>query len=372
MREMYDGALTPDLAVGTFRNIDRLSATRVVRCGGTPFPLLPAAKTLPPLRFESRGRTWDLFDYWAVNRVAGLLVLKEGRIAHECYQYGNGPDTRWMSMSVAKSFTSTLIGAALEQGYIGSIDEPVTRYVPELSGSVYADASIKHVLMMASGARWNETYTDPASDRRRFLEAQLAQAPGATLEVMKKLARAAPPGQRHNYSTGETQIAGAVLRGAIGRPLAEYLSERIWQRYGMEADARWWLESPDGMEIGGSGISATLRDYGRFGLFFLEGGIAGGERILPEGWTLEATTPKVLADGRPLNYGYLWWPAWPSEAIPKPRRGAFAAMGIFGQFIYLDPAERVVIVAWGARSKPQGMNLIDDIDFFSAVVAALQ
>ena len=371
VRHMYDGALMPDIAVNTFRNIDRLFPARVVPHGKFVHPLPKSPRPLTQVQFTSNGRSWDLFDYLAVNRVAGLLVIKDGAIAFETYQYGNTEKTRWMSMSVAKSITSTLIGAAIREGLIGGIEEPVTKYVPQLVGSAYDGVSIRDVLMMSSGVRWNETYTDPTSDRRRLLDIQIAQQPGAAIALMASLPRAAPAGTVNNYSTGETQIAGEALHTAINRPLAEYLSERIWTKYGMEADANWWLASPGGREMAGSGFSARLRDYGRFGLFFLGGGVAQGEEILPSGWTTEAGTPKVLKNGKPLEYGYFWWPAWATKANPNPQ-GAYAAVGIFGQYIYIDPKEQLVIAAWGARSKPEGMDVIDDMDFFAAVAAALQ
>src|SRR5262249_40425870 len=221
-----------------------------------------------------------------------------------------------------------------------------------------------------SGVKWNETYTDPRSDRRRLLEAQISQQPDAAVAVMKSLARAAPPGTVNNYSTGETQIAGIVLHGAINRPLADDLSERIWSRFGMEDDATWWLASPNGMEIAGSGFSARLRDYARFGLFFLNGGVAQGQHLLPDGWVQEASTPKVLKGGKKLEYGYFWWPAWSTDATPDPH-GAFSAIGIFGQYLYINPTEHVVIAQWSARSKPEGRDVIDDMDFFAAASAAL-
>lgn len=363
VRQIYDGALTPDLAVNTFRNIDRLFPTRAVTHATRPRALPRAARPLGDVRFTDRGKRYDLGAYLALNRVTGLLVLKDGRIALERYRLGNTERTHWMSMSVAKSITSTLIGAAIKEHYIASLADSVTHYVPALAGSAYDGVTVRDVLMMASGARWNETYTDPASDRRRLLEAQIGQVPGSAMAVMRSLPRAAPPGTVNNYSTGETQVAAEILRRAVGRPLATYLSERIWSRFGMETDASWWLDSPDGVEIGGSGISATLRDYGRFGLFLLGGGVAGGDSILPIGWIAEATSPKTLRDGTPLDYGYLWWPG---------RGGAYAAEGIYGQWIYVNPAAQVVIVVWSAQAKPTGAAVVDDGAFFDAVVSALQ
>jgi CubicO group peptidase (beta-lactamase class C family) len=237
-----------------------------------------------------------------------------------------------------------------------------------LRGSAYDGVSIRDILMMASGVRWNEDRLDPTSDRRHLLEAQISQVPGSALTVMRNLSRAAEPGTVNNYSTGEAQVAAEVLHRATGRPLATYLSERIWSRVGMEAVASWWLDSPDGVEIGGSGISATLRDYGRFGLFMLAGGVAGGDSILPAGWIHEATTPKTLRGGTPLAYGYFWWP---SSSPASRHDSAFVAEGLYGQFLYVNPAAKVVIVVWSARATPAEGPVIDDRVFFDAVVNAL-
>jgi CubicO group peptidase (beta-lactamase class C family) len=369
VRQVYDGALTPELAVSTFRNIHRLFPTRVVRGSTRPRPLPAAATPLATVSFTEGGTSRTLEDYLTLNRVSAILVLQDGRVVLERYLMGNSPATRWMSMSVAKSITSTLVGAAVRQGHIRSLDDSVTRYVPALRGSAYDGVTVRHVLMMASGVRWNETYTDPASDRRRLLDAQIAQVPGAAMAVMSSLPRAAPPGTRNTYSTGETQIAAEILRGAVGRSLSAYIEERVWKRYGMEADAHWWLDAPGGLEIGGSGFSATLRDYGRLGQFLLDGGVAGGDSILPAGWIAEATTPKQLSGGRALDYGYLWWPLTSAAAR---RDSAFSGIGIFGQHLYVNPAARVVVVVWSAQTTPTEGEVIDDWVFFQAVVDALR
>lgn len=369
VRQIYDGVLTPEMAVNTFRNIDRLFPVRTVPHSDRPMPLPPASAPLKTIRFSDGGKRYDLENYLELNRISGLLVLKDGRIKLERYRYGNSERTRWMSMSIAKSITSTLIGAAIRQGKIKSLADPVTRYVPALAGSAYEGVAIRDVLMMSSGARWSETYTDPASDRRRLLEAQIVQKPGAALAVMKSLTRVAAPGTVNNYNTGETQIAAEILRNATGQSLASYLHERIWSRVGMEADANWWLESPDGIEIGGTGFSATLRDYGRLGLFMLNDGRINGESVLPAGWMREATTAKVLRGGKPLDYGYLWW----TGTTPASKRdGAFSAEGIHGQFLYVNPAAKVVIVVWSTQPKPLGGAVVNDWAFFEAVADLLR
>jgi CubicO group peptidase (beta-lactamase class C family) len=368
VREVYDGALFPDIQVNTFRNIDRLFPTRIVKRGNHVYPL-PIGKPLGNLRFLSNGRDYDLYDYMSLNRVSGLLVLKNGKIALERYELGNTKTTRWMSMSIVKSFTASLVGAALQDGYIKSLEDPVITYLPQLASSAYQGVTIRNLLQMASGVKWDETYTNPASDRRHMLEVQNSQRPGAVLELMAKLPRAAEPGTRWNYSTGETHVVGALVRAAVGKPVAEYLSERIWAKFGMESDATWWLESPNGLEVGGSGLSATLRDYGRLGLFLLGGGKAGGEQVLPVNWVKEAASPKLIG-GKMVAYGFMLWPI--PNAVGTINEGAFEARGIFGQYIYMNPRENVVIVVWSAQPKPTGRATIVDEHFFAAASQALR
>jgi hypothetical protein len=310
-----------------------------------------------------------MYDYMSLNRVSGLLILKDGKIAFERYELGNNETTRWMSMSVVKSITSTLVGVAIRDGYIKSIDDPVTKYLPTLAGSTYEGVTIRNLLQMASGVKWDETYTNPASDRRRMLELQLSGKPGSILQLMSTLPRAGEPGTIWNYNTGETQVVGELVHAAVRRPVAQYLSERIWSKFGMESDATWWLESPNGQEIGGSGLSATLRDYGRFGLFVMNHGLVGEEQILPEGWISEAGTCKMIG-GKKVNYGYMW--RIPDASANPVHEGAFSARGIFGQSIYINSAANVVVVVWSARPKPDGTSTINDEDFYAAVVRALQ
>jgi CubicO group peptidase (beta-lactamase class C family) len=369
VRQIYDGVLAPELAVNTFRNIDRLFPSRVIPRSSRPRLLTAAEDPLGPIAITDSGRQYGLDQFMELNRVSGLLVLADGRITLERYRLGNTERTRWMSMSIAKSITSTLIGVALKEGLIAGLADPVTKYVPSLIGSAYDGVSVRDVLMMSSGVRWTETYADPNSDRRRLLEAQIAQRPGGALAVMRALPRASEPGTVNTYNTGETQIAAEVLRSAVGRPISDYLHDEIWEPVGMEADATWWLESPEGIEIGGSGFSATLRDYGRFGLFFLGGGVVNGASILPDGWITEATTPKVLPGGEPLDYGFLWWPET-SDAGRRDR--AFTAEGIHGQFIYINPAVNAVVVLWSAHPQPTGDRAIRETALFEAVADSLR
>jgi CubicO group peptidase (beta-lactamase class C family) len=362
VRQLYDGALFPDIQVNTFRNIHRLFPTRAVRAGDNPYLLTTGERALGNFEFESRQKTWDLYDYLSLNRVGGLLVINAGEIVFERYLLGNSAETRWMSMSVVKSMVATLVGTAIYDGYIAGINDPVTQYLPQLAGSAYTGVTVRQLLNMASGVEWNETYTDRSSDRRAMLEAQISQEPGSILNLMAGLDRAAPPGTRWNYSTGETQVVGALVAAATGMPVADYLAQKIWQPFGMESDASWWLDSPEGLEIGGSGLSATLRDYARFGVYMLNKGMVDGKATLPAGWVEDATRPANIG-GKKVDYGYMWWPL---------DDGAYAAIGIFGQFVYVHPASQTVIAMWSAQPKPVGADVIDEYDFFNAVVGALQ
>jgi CubicO group peptidase (beta-lactamase class C family) len=368
VQQVYDGTLFPDIQVQTFRNIDRLFPTRTVRRGTQVYPLPRGESPLKSVEFISAGKKYDLYDYLSLNRVSGLLILKDGKIAFERYELGNNQNTRWMSMSVVKSITSTLVGVAIQDGYIKSVDDPVTKYLPKLAGSAYERVTIRNLLQMASGVKWDETYTKPGSDRRRMLELQLAGKPGSILEFMSTLGRAGEPGTIWNYNTGETHVVGELIHAAVKRPVAQYLSERIWSNFGMESDATWWLESPDGQEIGGSGLSATLRDYGRFGLFVMNHGLVRQKQILPEGWVSEAGASKMIG-GKKVNYGFMWW--IPDASANPVHEGAFFASGIFGQSIYINPAARVVVVVWSARPKPTSKDTINDEDFYAAVVKTL-
>jgi len=367
-RQVFDGKMLPDVEVATFEHSDTLFSVNEVLRKGPVRPLPPASTKLKEIQFKSEGKDYDLFDYLAYNRVAGLLVLKDGKVVFEDYELGTGPQTRWPSFSIAKSFSSTLVGAALHQGLISSLDDPLTRYVPQLKGGAYEGVSIRNVLQMASGVKWDETYTDPKSDRRKLLELQLARKPGAIVSYMNALPRAGAPGSIWHYSTGESFLVGALLEGATHKPLATYLSETIWSRLGMERDATWWVEAPGGMGLAGSGLGATLRDYGRFGVFVQQDGVLDGQRIVPEGWFREAGSAHVIG-GKSEEYGYLWWPIPAGDPI---HQGAFQGLGIFGQHLYINPNEKLVIVVLSARPKPDSStHILNDESFFAAVARSL-
>jgi CubicO group peptidase (beta-lactamase class C family) len=317
-----------------FRALDRLSVLakwRVVPASGTPLPLPPG----PPLKLAVDAET-----YLAGQRMAGLVILHDGKLRLERYGLGFDSAGRWTSFSVAKSITSVLVGAALRDGHIRSMDDKVSDYIPQMKGSAYDDVSIRQLLTMTSGVRWNEDYADPNSDVARFNNHKPEDGVEALVSYLRRLPREAPAGTRWNYSTGETNLVGILVSQATKRPLAEYLSEKIWKPAGMEQQATWVL-SKTGQEISGCCIQAATRDFARFGLFVLNGARAGVQGIVPDGWLADATTERTGIGQPGRGYGYQWW---------TYGDGSFTARGIFGQGIFIDPKRRLVIASnanWG-------------------------
>jgi len=321
---------------------------RVIRRGEAVRPLPPHARSLADLALDVAEDRRSLVDYMTRSRTVGLLILKDGEVALERYGMGRGPEHRWTSYSTAKSMTSTLVGAALHDGAIGSLDDRCENYLPRVRGSAYEGVTLRNVMRMCSGVAWNET-DDGQADAGSLQQALASRRSGSILELACSLPRVQPQGTVFNYSTVDTCVLGAVVAAATGRPLADYCAEKIWGPAGMEANAYWVLESEVGLEWGGFGVSACLRDVGRFGLLVMEDGEAfSGRRVVPPGWRDLAgqpdSTPTAfgrLMPGSPAGYGYQWW-ALP-QAPTGIHRGAFCAIGAFGQYIYVNPTERVVV-----------------------------
>jgi len=324
---------TPEQQVAGYRNVEKIFPTRVIPAGGAVLELPEAPQDLGGVQIATENNSMTVDEYFVQQNVAGLLVIKDGNIVFERYGLGNTRDSRWTSFSVAKSVVSMLVGAAIRDGYIRSVDEMVTDYLPRLKGSSYDQSTIRSILQMSSGVQWNEDYDDPESD--------VSTAPYQTLalyEFLRNKPRDAEPGELFNYNTAETNLVGTLLRSAIGNNLSTYLSEKIWVPFGMGADALWMLTEPGGGEFGGCCISATLRDYARLGLFALAGGrLADGSEVLTDGWMAESTTPSKGYEG----YGYLWW---------LVQGNSFRGIGIFGQGICVHPDENVVVALHSARS----------------------
>jgi CubicO group peptidase (beta-lactamase class C family) len=317
-----------------FRTMDTIMPHAPVRRGDTPVRALPPGTPI----------ALDPTAYMQAEKVAGVLVIQDGRIRLERYGLGIGPQNHWVSFSMTKSLTSTLVGTALKSGAIGSLEDPVTRYLPGLAGGGYDGVTVRQLLTMTSGVAWDEDYSDPNSDVARFLQEPAFDGRDPVVTYMARLPRAHPPGTHWNYSTGETNLIGTLVAAAERRPLAQLLSERLWSRAGMQADAFWALDQ-GGREMGGCCVSATLRDWGRIGLMALDGGELGGEHIVPDDWFAQAVTKQAETGDPGEGYGFQWW---------TQDDGIFAAYGIFGQTIRVDPERRLVIVLLSAWPEATG------------------
>ena len=324
-----------------FPHMERRYTTRTVPHGRTIHALPRGPSLDSALKIEGFP---DLKAYMKPENVAGLLVIKDGKVRLERYGRGLTVSGHWTSFSVAKSITSTLVGAAIADGAIQGLDDLVTTYLPDLKGSGYDGVTIRHVLTMTSGVKWNEDYSNPNSD-----VAQMFARPGTpnmdvTVSYMRQLPRESAPGTKWVYKTGETNLIGALVMAATHKSLSAYLSEKVWKPYGMEGDANWVIDGR-GQEAGGCCLSAVLRDFGRFGQFVLDDGVIKGQRIVPEGWFAQATHKQTEIGVSGYGYGYQWW---------TRDDGRFEASGIFGQMIFIDPKRRLVIVKLSARPKPTG------------------
>ncbi len=332
-----------------FRRMERIFPAVTVAAGKVR--PLPRGKPLPIAAAEVARFVPD-------QNVAGLIVLQDGRVRLERYARGFGPTQRWTSFSVAKSVTSSLFGAALKDGSITSLDDQVTRYVPELKGSAYDGVTLRQVLTMSSGARWNEDYPDPKSDVAQMFARPVPPGEDVTVTYMKTLARAAPPGTKFNYNTGETNLAGVILARAVKMPISRYASLRLWGPYGMEADAAWQVDE-QGKEIAGCCMMVRLRDYARLGQLMLEDG-AG---LLAPGWVADATRIHQPFAQAGRGYGYFWW--------IEPT--GYRASGIFGQSIWIDPKRKLVIATVSAWPRALDPKLsAQRTAFFERIAAAVE
>ncbi len=343
MGTMFQGVDMTD----EFADMASLFPTHPVRTT-RPEPLPTAATRLElPETYDWNGEPADLRAFLEGTDTSGLLVLVDGEIVHEEYRLTSGPEVTWISWSVAKSFISALVGIALAEGRFESVEEPITKYVPELAGSAYDGVRIKDVLQMSSGARWNEDYGSPTSDITRFGAAIVFG--GSQDDFSASLEREFEPGTYNRYNSTDTQALGMLLVRITGQTIAEYMEARLWQPLGMEQDAYWITDDP-GMELAFGGLNATLRDYARFGELYRRGGEWNGKQVVPADWvraSVTADAPHLQPGENPLSgwvlgYGYQWW-------LPETDEGEFSAIGVYNQFVYVNPARGVVIAKTSAN-----------------------
>lgn len=297
----------------------------------------------------------SIASYMNDNHLKGIIVLKDNKIKLEEYANDTDTETLWTSFSVAKSVSSMLLGVALKDGYIKNLDDVLEEYIPEFKGYDYGKVTVRQLLSMTSGIAWNEDYVDPKSDVAQMYKAPCENTESHILTYMKPLKFVHKPGTHWNYSTGETDLIGILIQKATGKSLADYLSEKIWKPWGMENCAYWLADECSNLNIGGSGLSASLRDYARLGTLMLNEGKIKDESIFSQEWLNDATALLYQTNDQGGGYGYLWW---------RFKNGSYAAFGIFGQMLYINPTKNLVIAQIAAWPKAGSSSLSENRQAF--------
>lgn len=356
---MLDG----DVNALTFRSMDQLFTTRAVPHSGSAWKL-PRADHAMDFSYRFDGKTHGASDFLERTYTNALLIMKDGRIVTEIYRNGSDERTRFMGWSMTKSITSTLVGAALADGLIRSLDDPITRYLPELKGGGYDGVSIRQILQMRSGVDYEERYdfANPGIAARNHIAALVKNA-ARFADPARTIARAHPPGAVFAYKTIDTAVLGWLIERVSEGSVAAYTARKLWEPIGAEADGFYIMDGPPGVgrEFSGAGFNATLRDWARFGQMILDGGVADGRRVVSGDWVKQASAPAGPEDAALGGYGFQWWTTANSDA--------FSALGLQGQYVHVDPATRTVIVKL-SYFPPTDMTAADETTAFLAAASA--
>jgi CubicO group peptidase (beta-lactamase class C family) len=361
----------------TFARLKTILPTARMAPSAAPHPHTegPVLALPPHYRFEGEDRSSEAF--LEDTHTTALLALKAGDVRLERYRLSGGRGVQWISWSVAKSFVSALVGIAVEEGHVRSISDPISDYIAVEPGSAYDGVSIRDVLQMSSGARWNEDYNDPSSDVHRL---GAAMAGAMSLDTfVATMVRDAAPGTVCRYNSGDTQALGTLLVHATGRSLADYMQEKLVEPLGFEFES-FWLVDATGREMAFAGLNVTARDFARLGELYRNHGRWKGRQVVPEAWVKASVCADAphLKPGRPiladhlldLGYGYQWW-------LPGGDRGEFSAIGIYNQLVYVDPSRDVTIVklsanpAYGTSMEERTNREMENIAFLQAISATL-
>lgn len=332
-----------------FARMEDFFPTAHMKASTAPFQFPEGALTELPRNYKFCDQIRSTDDFIESTDTSALLVLKDGSVRLEQYFLNGGRDVQWMSFSVGKSFISALIGIAIEEGCIHSIEDPITRYVPALTGSAYDGVRIKDVMQMSSGARWNEDYSDPDAEIHRYSAVMAGEAPFE--DFMASTVSERESGSLCLYNSGDTQALGMLIVNATGRTISDYMQEKLCEPLGMESPGYWVLDC-NGMEMAAGGVNLTARDFAKIGELFRNQGVWNGKQIVSKPWVSASTTPDAahLMPGKvvvgdhtfSMGYGYQWW-------VPAGDRREFSAIGIYNQFVYVDPSRGVVIVKLSAN-----------------------
>jgi CubicO group peptidase (beta-lactamase class C family) len=321
----------------TFRSMDTLFTTRSVPRSG-PIWKLPRADHPLDFSYDFNGKTYTPEQFLDRTYTNALLVMKDGKIVYENYRNNTNERTRFMGWSMTKSFTSALIGIALSEGRIKSIDDRIDSYLPELKGGGYEGVTIRQIMQMRSGVDYEERYdfANPGIAASNHIAA-LVKNVARFADRARTIKRLHKPGEVFQYKTLDTAVLGWLLeRVSGGSTIAAYMTQRLWEPLGAESDGFFIMDGPPGVgrEFNGAGFNATLRDYARFGLMMMNGGRANGHQIVPAEWVALSTRPTDPKAGD-NGYGMQWWTFG---------HGAYSAIGLQGQYIYVDPGTRTVVV----------------------------
>lgn len=329
--------------VGSFSQLDSLLQHYTLKKAASPRPL-PKISGEPRIeyRFEQQTRTLD--DFLDHQRVTGFLLIRNGEVLAERYQYDRSAENRFVSHSMAKSIVSLAVGMALAENRIASLDDSIAKYVPDLAGNPYGETTIRNMLRMASGVPFTEAY-DGKDDLTKFNRIRVTQDSVTALRAFTT--REVEQGVRFHYASNQTVALTLLLRAVTGTSLSEYLTTRLWQPMGAEADATW-IKTKDGTETGSGNFNAVLRDYGRLGILLADDGALDGRQIVPKDYLLDATDwhrqPEAFTPRKAtpyFGYGYQFW------LFPGEKR-RFALLGVYGQSIFVDPELKLVMVITAA------------------------
>jgi len=358
-----------DQIVENFRSVKEIWPTRQLNKAAKPYRYAQGQRLSLPLTFSSDGTIFDTAAFLEDSWTTGLLVIQADEIRLENYYRGNTESKQNISWSMAKSFISALMGIAVSEGYIKSIEDPVEAYAPELIGSGYEGVSIKDVLQMSTGVGFNEDYGDFYSDINRwgrdFSLGNSQDAFAGTLE------REVEPGTLNHYVSINTHVLGMIVTRATGRTITDYMQEKLYEPLGMEYSGYWVIDGK-GMEMALGGLSLTLRDFAKLSSLYLHNGDWNGEQVVPSSWVKDSITPDAphLLPSESFGYGYQWW-------ITDGDSREFMAMGVYGQYMYINPETNTVIVKLSANPFYNDISYAPSSDFvhlemFRAIAAAVK
>jgi CubicO group peptidase (beta-lactamase class C family) len=341
--------------VGSFTNQAEISGILNGKVNEMPVSSspMPFPKPAEPISWRwniDHLRNLSAQDYLDRQRVMALLVVKDGQLVFERYQYERNDKHRFLSNSMAKSVVAIAAGLALREGKIKSLDQRADSIAPKMAGTLYGETSVRNLLRMGSGIKFEERY-DGQDDLARFSLATSQSGIEGAIKVITE--RAAPAGTKFNYASAETSALGLMLQAATGQSLSEYLAARLWQPMGAERSALWRADK-NGLEQGGGNLNATSRDWARLGWLLANDGKRPDKpelgEIIPSAFLLEATDSSRHDEAFKPNkatpyfgYGYKFW------TFPGNQR-RFALLGVYGQAIYVDPANKLVMVHLAANA----------------------